>query len=68
MLKAQPARGVSRQPKQASKRRRRALGLCGFIGLLLLSLAASGDDLPSPLTEGAPAATSSQRRYPLKGF
>lgn len=66
MVKAQPERGVSRQPKQAPKRHRHALSLCGFVSLLLLSLAASGDDTPSPLTDCAPAdATSPQRRYPL---
>lgn len=64
-LKVQPGRGVARQPQQAPSRRgRRALGLCGFVGLLLLSLAASGDEPPS--TGCAPAdATSPQRRYPL---
>lgn len=66
MLKAPLDRGVARQPKQALKCCRRALGLCGLVGLLLLSLAASGDDPPSPLTDGAPVdATSPQRRYPL---
>ncbi|MDS4021844.1 MAG: hypothetical protein RKR03_15300 [Candidatus Competibacter sp.] len=68
MSRAQLGRGISRQPKQATPRQRvrRALGLCGFVGLLLLSLAASGDDLPPSPTGCMPVdATSSQRRYPL---
>jgi hypothetical protein len=65
MVKMQPGRDVLRQSRLAPRRRsRRTLSLCGFIGLLLLSLAASGDDPPS--TGCAPAdATTPQRRYPL---
>lgn len=67
MLKAQPRRGVAPQPQLTLRRRgRRALGLYSFGGLLIWSLAASGDDPPRTSTPGAPAdATPPQQRYPL---
>ena len=65
MVKAQPRRGVSPQPQPTPRRGSRcALRRYGFVGLLLLSLAASGSDPPP--TTGAPAdATPPQQRYPL---